>query len=63
MAHPLSPHMSSPVVSVPGEAMVYKVILFMRQKGVRRVAVVGADGLLAGLLTQRDILLYARRMG
>jgi predicted transcriptional regulator len=59
---PLSQHMTAPVISVPGEAMVYKVILYMRQKGVRRVAVVEASGKLAGLLTQRDILLYARRM-
>lgn len=62
LEQPLSQHMTAPVVSVPGEAMVYKVILFMRQKGVRRVAVVTAAGALAGLLTQRDILLYARRM-
>ncbi|WP_428563316.1 MAG: CBS domain-containing protein [Solidesulfovibrio sp. DCME] len=62
LLEPLSQYMTAPVVSVPGEAMVYKVILFMRQKAVRRVAVTGADGALIGLLTQRDILLYARRM-
>ena len=55
--------MTGPVISVPLEAMVYKVIQFMRQKGVRRVAVVAADGTLAGLLSQREILAYARRMG
>ncbi|WP_300159040.1 CBS domain-containing protein [Solidesulfovibrio sp.] len=60
---PLSAHMNAPVISVPKEGMVYKVILFMRQKGVRRVAVVARDGSLAGLLSQHDILTYARRMG
>lgn len=62
LAEPLSRHMSAPVVCVPADAMVYKVILFMRQKGVRRVAVVDADGALSGLLTQQDILAYARRL-
>ena len=60
---PISAHMSGPVVCVPVDAMVYKVILYMRQKGVRRLAVTEADGRLAGLLSQQDILLYARRMG
>jgi len=59
---PLSAHMSGPVVCVPVDAMVYKVILFMRQKGVRRLAVVETNGALAGMLTQQDILLYARRL-
>ena len=63
LSHPVSAYMSRPVVSVPAEAMVYKVILYMRQKGVRRLAVTEADGRLAGVLTQPDILLYARRMG
>lgn len=63
LADPVSAYMSRPVVSVPAEAMVYKVILYMRQKGVRRLAVTEADGRLAGVLTQPDILLYARRMG
>lgn len=63
LAEPLSAHMSAPVVSVPMDAMVYKVILYMRQKGVRRVAVVNGDGRLAGLLSQQDILTYARRLG
>jgi CBS domain-containing protein len=63
LPEPLAMHMTGPVISVPLEAMVYKVIQFMRQKGVRRVAVVAADGSLAGLLSQREILAYARRMG
>ena len=63
LADPLAAHMASPVVGVPADAMVYKVILFMRQKGVRRLAVTEADGRLAGLLAQPDILVYARRMG
>lgn len=63
LAEPLSSHMSAPVVCVPEDAMVYKVILFMRQKGVRRVAVVNAAGNLAGILSHQDILAYARRMG
>ena len=63
LTDPLSAYMSGPVVCVPVDAMVYKVILFMRQKGVRRLAVVEPDGRLAGLLSQQDILLYARRLG
>jgi CBS domain-containing protein len=63
LSEPLSRHMSAPVVCVPDTAMVYKVILFMRQKGVRRLAVVDDDGRLAGILSQRHILAYARRLG
>ena len=63
LTDPVSRHMSAPVVSVPSSAMIYKVILYMRQKNVRRVAVVENDGVLAGLLSQRDILTYARRIG
>lgn len=59
---PLSRYMNAPVIVVPASAMVYKVILHMRQKRVRRVAVVHDDGTLAGLLTQRHILAYARRL-
>jgi len=62
LSDPLSLRMSTPMVSVPVDAMVYKVILFMRQKGMRRVAVVEKDGSLAGLLTQQHILAYARRL-
>lgn len=64
LVEPLRQHMTRPVISVPTSAMVYKVILYMRQKGVRRVAVVreGA-GVLAGILTQRHILAYSRRLG
>jgi CBS domain-containing protein len=64
LTEPLERHMSAPVISVPTSAMVYKVILYMRQKDVRRVAVVrDDDGALAGLLTQRGILAQARRLG
>uniref|UniRef100_I2PXE6 Putative signal-transduction protein containing cAMP-binding and CBS domains n=1 Tax=Desulfovibrio sp. U5L TaxID=596152 RepID=I2PXE6_9BACT len=63
LAEPLSEHMSAPVVVVPADALVYKVILFMRQRGVRRVAAIETDGTLSGILTQQDILAYARRMG
>jgi CBS domain-containing protein len=62
LAEPVSRFMSGPVATVPTDAMVYKVILFMRQKGMRRVAVVAADGSLAGILSQQSILAYARRM-
>lgn len=62
LTEPLSLHMSIPVVCVPMTAMVYKVILFMRQRGVRRVAVLDAEGTLAGLLGQQHILAHARRM-
>ncbi|MHC1791016.1 CBS domain-containing protein [Solidesulfovibrio sp.] len=62
LTDPVSAHMSGPVVCVPVDAMVYKVILFMRQKGVRRLAVVESDGSLSGIISQQDILLYARRM-
>jgi CBS domain-containing protein len=63
LSEPLSRYMSAPVLIVPADAMVYKVILFMRQKGMRRVAVVESDGGLVGILTQQNILAYARRLG
>ena len=63
LADTVATYMSGPVVCVPVDAMVYKVILFMRQKGVRRLAVVEDDGSLAGLLTQPGILAYASRLG
>lgn len=63
LTQPVSSHMSTPVVSVPTSAMVYKVIQYMRQRNVRRVAVLNDYGVLAGLLSQRDILTYARRSG
>jgi len=62
LTEPLSRHMTSPVLCVPAGAMVYKVVLYMRQKGVRRLAVVDDCGNLAGILTQRHILAYARRL-
>lgn len=62
LAESVSRYMSKPMVSVPVDAMVYKVILFMRQKGMRRVAVVEKDESLAGLLTQKHLLGYARRL-
>ncbi|MHC1712964.1 MAG: CBS domain-containing protein [Solidesulfovibrio sp.] len=62
LTEPVSRFMSGPVATVPTDAMVYKVILFMRQKSMRRVAVVQQDGALAGILTQQSILAYARRM-
>lgn len=62
LAEPLARHMTVPVVSVPTSAMVYKVILFMRQRGVRRVALLAPDGTLAGLIGQQHILAYVRRM-
>ncbi|EFL49147.1 putative signal transduction protein with CBS domains [Solidesulfovibrio fructosivorans JJ]] len=63
LAAPVTRYMTTPVISVPTTAVIYKVILFMRQKGVRRVAVIHEDGRLAGLLSQRDLLRYARRIG
>lgn len=62
LLEPLEHFMSAPVVSVPTAAMVYKTILFMRQRDVRRVAVVTEDGRLAGLIAQQDILRYAHRL-
>jgi CBS domain-containing protein len=63
LTEPLSRHMTSPVICVPTSAMVYKVILFMRQRQVRRVAVVReGEAVLAGILTQRHILAYSRRL-
>jgi len=62
LAAPLARYMASPVICVPTGAMIYKVILYMRQKGVRRMAVIAEDGNLAGILTQRHILAYARRL-
>jgi len=63
LTEPLAHYMTAPVASVPTTAMVYKVILFMRQRGVRRVALFAADGSLAGLLSQQHILSYARCLG
>jgi CBS domain-containing protein len=53
---PVEAIMRAPVVSVPPEIQIYKAILFMRQKGVRRVAVCGAGGALTGILTQSDLV-------
>lgn len=55
-SRPVARIMRAPVYSVSPEVMIYKVILFMRQKGVRRVAVCAADGCLAGILTQSDLV-------
>jgi signal-transduction protein with cAMP-binding, CBS, and nucleotidyltransferase domain len=49
-------YLSSPVICVPLGGMVYKVILHLRQKGVRHVPVVDESGRLQGILTFSDML-------
>ena len=56
---PASRIMSSPALSVPDFGVVYKVILFMNQKNVRRLTVLGTDGKLVGLLGHAELLAYA----
>jgi len=48
--------LSSPVTCVPMTGMVYKVILHLRQKGVRHVPVVDDSGRIQGILTFTDII-------
>lgn len=53
---PVAEYLSSPVTCVPLGGMVYKVILHLRQKGIRHVPVVDEAGRLKGILTFSDIL-------
>lgn len=48
--------MSSPVETVPYNATVDKVLMYMKQKHVRRVVVVDTDRSIVGLLTQWNII-------
>lgn len=61
MAADLESFMSRPAVIIPADAMVYKVILYMRQKRLRRVVAVDERGRVAGLLSEEDIIRQARR--
>jgi len=56
MDRPVSEFMSGPAVVVPPDGMVYKVILYMKQKRVRRVVVVDRDGRLLGIMSQSDLV-------
>jgi len=58
---PVSAFMTSPAVCVPPEGMVYKIILYMRQKSVRRVVVVDGSGLITGILTLSDMVKFHPR--
>lgn len=53
---PISEFMSGPAVAVPPDGMVYKVILYMKQKKVRRVLIVDRDGRLLGIMSQSDLV-------
>lgn len=48
--------MSRPVLTISGETPVHQASALMREKRVRRLLVVGADGRTEGLLTQSDIV-------
>lgn len=48
--------LTSPVTCVPQSGMVYKVILHLRQRGIRHVPVVDDAGRIQGILTFSDIL-------
>ena len=55
---PLKRIMSSPALVVPNFGVVYKVILFMNQKKVRRVVVLDSAGAPSGLLGHFELLSY-----
>lgn len=53
---PVSEFMGSPAVVVPPDGMVYKVILYMKQKRVRRVVIVDRDGRILGIMSQSNLV-------
>jgi CBS domain-containing protein len=53
---PVAGLLISPVTCVPQTGMVYKVILHLRQKGIRHAPVVDESGRIQGILTFSDIL-------
>ncbi|MEF3698456.1 CBS domain-containing protein [Desulfolutivibrio sp.] len=53
---PVAGLLSSPVTCVPQTGMVYKVILHLRQKGLRHAPVVDDSGRIQGILTFSDII-------
>lgn len=53
---PVAGLLTSPVTCVPQTGMVYKVILHLRQKGIRHAPVVDESGRIQGILTFSDIL-------
>jgi len=48
--------MRSPVLGVPKTSTIFEVAGFMRSSGIRRVVVLDAEGGIAGLVTQTDIV-------
>ncbi len=61
LTQPVSAFMTSPAVCVPPEGMVYKIILYMKQKGIRRVMVVNNAGLMVGGLSFADMVRFHPR--
>jgi len=53
---PVADFLTSPVTCVPQSGMVYKVILHLRQKGIRHVPVLDDAGRIQGVLTFSDII-------
>ncbi len=58
---PLSALMRSPAVVVPADGMVYKIILYMKQKGVRLVTVVDGAGKTVGVMSLYDMVRHYRK--
>jgi len=55
-AHPVSEIMSSPVRSIPDNAMVFEALMTMMQEDIRHLAVTDSSKKIAGVLSSRDLL-------
>lgn len=53
--------MSRPVVSIRQDADFQQALALMQQKRLRRLPVLDADGCLAGIVVERDLLMAANR--
>ena len=53
---PISACMTEPVLAVNEERPLSEITTIMEEKNVRRIVVVGGDGRLRGLITQKDVL-------
>lgn len=53
---PVSDIMSTPLISLPEDAQVYEAYLLMIEKGISHLAVIGKDGTISGMLTDRQII-------
>lgn len=52
--------MSSPLISVDHNALIYEALLVMESKGVQHLAVTGESGKVIGLLTNKDLMQFPR---